>query len=190
MEQYGIQYFDPVVDEWNEAARKRELHERATCDVCLYVFTPLLAGVYAVAEAVDDAHRRPDRTMLCVLPEDAGQRWTEDQYRSIMQVANLVGRTGAQVVTGGLPGVVQALRRRQVPPPVPAILRTVVKQAGQDRDKTKVCDHCGEPAETRLKFRGERWCLACLNPENGPRDAVAWAAENGRPLANKPQALE
>lgn len=34
------EYFDPVVDDWNEEARKRERYEREHCDYVLYTITP------------------------------------------------------------------------------------------------------------------------------------------------------
>ena len=45
-----IDYFNPVVDDWNEEAYKNELRERKICDLCLYTITPEMAGVYSIAE--------------------------------------------------------------------------------------------------------------------------------------------
>ena len=61
----GINYFNPVVTEWNEAAKQRELDERANCDYCLYVITSKLAGVFSIAEVTDDSNKRPAKTIFC-----------------------------------------------------------------------------------------------------------------------------
>ena len=57
-----INYFNPVVEDWNEEAREQERQERKICDFCLYVITPALAGVYSIAEVVDDSNKRPAKT--------------------------------------------------------------------------------------------------------------------------------
>ena len=50
-----IDYFNPVVEEWNDKAQQEEMLQRENCDYCLYVLTPKMEGVYSVAEVVDAA---------------------------------------------------------------------------------------------------------------------------------------
>lgn len=59
-----IDYFNPVVEDWNNEAYENELREREECDYCLYYITPHLAGVYSVAEVVDDSNKRPEKTIF------------------------------------------------------------------------------------------------------------------------------
>lgn len=92
-----LDYFDPVVDDWNEAAQQRELHERQTCDYVLYTITPKMTGVYSIAEIVDDSNKRPSQTVLCLLDMDDGLAFSPAQYRSLQAVASLVFRNGARV---------------------------------------------------------------------------------------------
>lgn len=54
----GINYFNPVVDDWTEDCYKEELRQRKLCDFCLYVITSDMTGVYSVAEVIDDSMRR------------------------------------------------------------------------------------------------------------------------------------
>jgi len=56
-----IEYFDPVVDDWTFEFQKEELKQRELCDVCLYVITPKMTGVYSIAEVVDDSNKRPEK---------------------------------------------------------------------------------------------------------------------------------
>ncbi len=97
IERLQIDYFDPVVKEWNDAAYQRELHEREHCDFCLYVLTPKMTGVYAVAEVVDDSNKRPDKTLFCVLEEDEGEVFTPHQKKAMDAVGKMVQKNGAKI---------------------------------------------------------------------------------------------
>lgn len=89
-------YFDPVVSEWNEAARARELDARAHADIVLYALTPLMEGCYSVAEAVDDSNKRPASTVMVLLAApDGGKEFTSHQLRALRQTGELVKRNGA-----------------------------------------------------------------------------------------------
>jgi uncharacterized phage-like protein YoqJ len=95
----NIDYFNPIVDNWNEKAQKNEIRERQNADFSLFVITPLMTGSYAIAEVVDDSNKKPKQTILCVLDEDYGQKWTESQKSSLKAVMNLVESNGAKVFT-------------------------------------------------------------------------------------------
>lgn len=88
-------YFDPVVSEWNEAARARELDARAHADIVLYTLTPLMEGCYSVAEVVDDSNKRPASTVMVLLTTpDSGRQFTPHQLRALRQTGELVKRNG------------------------------------------------------------------------------------------------
>ena len=93
-----IDYFDPIVDEWNEEARAREVEERAKCDFVLYVITPEMKGVFAIAEAVQDSNRQPGKTIFCVLGKYGGEEWDHDQHHSIFAVGMLIKENGAALL--------------------------------------------------------------------------------------------
>lgn len=90
-------YFNPVVSDWNEEAIKREEKEKAECDILLFVITPLMKGVYSIAEVVAASHTQPFKTVLCVLDDDTGEVWEEAQRRSLYQVEKLVKDNGSLV---------------------------------------------------------------------------------------------
>jgi len=92
-----IDYFNPVVDDWNEEAYQRELFERKHCDFVLYTITPKMTGVYSIAEAVDDSNKRPERTIFCILREDDGMVFTDGQLRSLMRVGQMINENGGKV---------------------------------------------------------------------------------------------
>lgn len=95
-----IDYFNPVVEDWNEEAQAEELRQRGACDFCLYFITPKMTGFYSIAEAVDDAHRRGRRAIFSYESEDDGLFFTRHQVKSIRQVGELVERAGGVFLYG------------------------------------------------------------------------------------------
>ncbi len=96
MPKLEIEYFNPVVPDWNEDAMSRELYERRHCDYCLYVLTPKMDGFYALAEVIDDSFKRPDRTVFCFLSEDGAREFNSQEVKSL----NLFGKKVTQ--NGGI----------------------------------------------------------------------------------------
>ncbi len=93
----GMEYFNPVIDEWDDDAQADEIRERETCDYCLYTLTPKMTGTYSIAEVVDDSNKRAKKTVMVLLKEDGKERFTEGQRRSLGAVAKMVKRNGGQV---------------------------------------------------------------------------------------------
>ena len=104
----NIDFFNPVVKDWNEEARKEELKQREECDYCLYTITPKMLGYYSIAEAIDDSNKRPEKTIFCVLPyeielkqnditgEPVYKFFTKEQFYSLEQVGQMVERNGGK----------------------------------------------------------------------------------------------
>lgn len=92
-----IDYFNPVVDIWDDEARLREKHEKEICDYLLFVITPLMDGVFSIAEVVDLSNKYPEKTILCVLDNDEGNVWSDFQKTSLNQLKKLVQVNGAMV---------------------------------------------------------------------------------------------
>lgn len=92
-----VDYFNPVVEDWTPECMAEEVHQRAISDYCLYVLTPKMKGVYAIAEVVDDSNKRPQKTILCVLNDDDGDRFEAHLEKSIVQVQKMVGENGALI---------------------------------------------------------------------------------------------
>lgn len=92
-----VPYFNPVVEDWTEECQKEELRQRDVCSKLLYVITPLMVGVYSIAEVVDDVNNFPGRTVFCVLDSDNGEEFTKAQRKSLKAVEDLVQRRGGSV---------------------------------------------------------------------------------------------
>jgi hypothetical protein len=97
IEKLKLDYFNPVVDDWTPECQVEELRQRQTCDICLYVITPKMTGVYSIAEVVDDSNKRPTKTVLRILDTDGGKSFPESQKRSLKAVAKLVKSNGCKV---------------------------------------------------------------------------------------------
>ena len=91
-----IDYFNPVVDDWNEECYQEELKQRKLCDFCLYVLTPKMSGSYSIAEVVDDSNKRPDKTIFCVLFKDDGKIFNSGQMKSLLRVGKMVEENGGK----------------------------------------------------------------------------------------------
>ncbi len=89
-----VNYFNPVVDDWNEEARLKEISERESADFSLYVITPLLEGFYSIAEVSDDSFKKADKTLFCYLEEDQGKRFSADQLIALNKLGKLILSNG------------------------------------------------------------------------------------------------
>lgn len=110
IEQLEIDYFNPVVEDWTEDCYKNELYQRSICDFCLYVITPLMTGVYSIAEVVDDSNKRPEKVIFCVLYKDNGKSFNNDQIKSLNKVKEMVKNNGS-IVANSLYEVAHVLNK-------------------------------------------------------------------------------
>jgi len=86
-------YYNPIVKNWSEEDRLREVHERETADFVVYVITSGLKGVYSIAEIIDDSNKRPEKTVVCILKDG----FDGQMSRSLDAVLKLAESNGAKV---------------------------------------------------------------------------------------------
>lgn len=94
-----VDYFNPVVNDWNASCKAEEIKQRKICDIRLYVITPAMTGVYSIAEVVDDSNKHPNSTILVVLEEDQGKSFDVHQLKSLNSVTRMVEANGAYCFT-------------------------------------------------------------------------------------------
>lgn len=87
-------YYNPIVKNWSEEDRLREVHERETADYVLYVITSGMKGVYSIAEIIDDSNKRPAKTIVCILYDNIDVQMA----RSLQATLNLAKSNGATVL--------------------------------------------------------------------------------------------
>lgn len=92
MPKLKIDYFNPVVSDWNAEAQHNELRERASADYVLYVITPGIRGVYSIAEVTDDSNKRPKKTVFCI--HETNGTFDRKMMKSLDAVGRLVERNG------------------------------------------------------------------------------------------------
>lgn len=86
-------YYNPIVKNWSEEDRLREVRERETSDYVLYVITSGMKGVYSIAEIIDDSNKRPEKTIVCVLYNGIEPKMSH----SLRAVVNLAKSNGATI---------------------------------------------------------------------------------------------
>ena len=94
-----IDYFNPVVDNWTEDAQRREREQRILSDYILYVIRTT-ASAYSIAEAVEDAVKRPKKTIVCILPfstREHDQNVREHEEKALDAIEQLIHRNGAKI---------------------------------------------------------------------------------------------
>lgn len=91
--QLTCNYYNPIVKNWSEEDRLREVRERETADIVLYTITSDMAGVYSIAEIIDDSNKRPNKTVVCILYDGFGKKMAH----SLKAVENLAKENGARV---------------------------------------------------------------------------------------------
>ena len=94
-------YFNPIVDNWYDEARQVEQREKEICQYHLYVLTPLMTGVFSIAELIDDSNKIQNRTIFCILNSDKQKDknkkyiFDKDQMRSLKAVKEMAINNGA-----------------------------------------------------------------------------------------------
>lgn len=77
--------FNPVVDDWTRESQCIEDLMKEKLPVHVYVFTPQMQGMYAVAEATCSIMQRDKVTVFCALDSDSSdpdKTWTNEQVKS------------------------------------------------------------------------------------------------------------
>lgn len=96
----NLELFNPIVEVWDEEARKRENDYKEECDICVFLVTPQMAGCYSIAEAVDMSNKHPDKTVFVYIPKlVVGKNmytFTEKMEKSIKAVGEIVVANGGK----------------------------------------------------------------------------------------------
>lgn len=87
-------YYNPIVDDWSEEDRLREVQERETSDFVVYGITNDIQGVYSIAEVTDDSNKRPEKTLFLNLYDNADNK---EMSKSLEAVENLLKENDVKV---------------------------------------------------------------------------------------------
>ena len=92
----NIDYYNPQkeIGHWSEESKQEEIQKRKDCDILLYTISSA-KSIVSIAEAMDDSHNRPERTVVCFLHGIM----TEQEIKHITAIGEMLLKNGAEVVT-------------------------------------------------------------------------------------------
>jgi calcineurin-like phosphoesterase family protein len=90
-----IDYFNPVVKNWNQDCQKEEERQKNfECDLQVYVITPEINGFFSIAEVAEAAINLRERCIFCIL--DLDSKFSEQNKYSLKAVIDLVKKYDAK----------------------------------------------------------------------------------------------
>ena len=89
-----INYYNPVVADWTESLKQKEIDERLSADYCLYIITCKMKGVYSIAEIIEDSNKRPEKTVFCFSEIDGP--FEPFIQKSLQAVGEMAEKNGAK----------------------------------------------------------------------------------------------
>lgn len=92
-----INYFDPVVEDWDKSDKDREDQIKASSDYNLFVITPKQKSFVSFIETGMEAVKSPSRTLLCVLTEDEGETFSEEQINGLKAIIDTLKKHNVKV---------------------------------------------------------------------------------------------
>lgn len=81
-----LDIFNPVVKNWNEEARRREMDFKKNCNLQLYVITPRMRGIYSIGEIMKDVYANkdnPDKHLIVAFIDEKDLKFDEQMRHSI-----------------------------------------------------------------------------------------------------------
>ena len=98
LEEKGIEYYNPVVEDWTPECQQEEYRQKEICDVHLYLITKKMKGVFSIAEAVASC-QDANKLILFVFANFDGE-FDEEERKSLDEVGNLIVKLGGAYHTG------------------------------------------------------------------------------------------
>ena len=93
-----IDYFNPVVRHWTKDFQTEEERQKKDSDFRLYVITRVYS-MYSIAEAVDDSHTNPKKTIFCVINEELPNgklAFTKSNLNRLNEIGKIVAKNGGR----------------------------------------------------------------------------------------------
>ena len=98
LEEKGIEYYNPVVEDWTPECQQEEYRQKEICDVHLYLITKKMKGVFSIAEAVASCQDAGKLTLFVLANFDG--EFDEGERKSLDAVGNLIVKLGGAYHTG------------------------------------------------------------------------------------------
>lgn len=91
-EKLSVNYFDPVVNDWNPDHRRTEEMAKSAAKVLVYAITPKQTGFYTIAEMTHAVFGDSRPVAVLILDEDDGVLYEEHQQASISAIKELLNQ--------------------------------------------------------------------------------------------------
>lgn len=98
LEKMGIEYYNPVVEDWTPECQEEEYRQKEICDIHLYLITKKMRGVFSIAEAVASCQDAGKLTLFVFANFDG--EFDESERKSLDSVGNLIVKLGGAYHTG------------------------------------------------------------------------------------------
>lgn len=92
-----IELFNPIVEDWDAEAQKKEEEVKATAMMNLFVITPNMKGFFSIAECTESSHRTDCMTVFAMY--DKHKAFTSRDSHSFNATGNLIKKNGGYYVT-------------------------------------------------------------------------------------------
>ena len=90
-----IQYFNPVVKNWDESCQIEEERQKdIECDFQLYVITPEMTGLFSIAEVTEAAINIGERCIFCIL--DPQKKFDVKKRKSLEAIKKIIKKYNAK----------------------------------------------------------------------------------------------
>lgn len=104
----NVGYFNPVVMDYDEAAKAMEDIAKENATHMVYVITPNMKSFYSIAEMTEDAVLGKRPVIVC-FTQDSDKLFTKDQFRTIQLVLELLSKYSCVRVTDTIEDVANIL---------------------------------------------------------------------------------
>ncbi len=85
-------------DKWSDIDRLKDNEVKSTCDIHLYAITPMMVGVYNIAETLESCLKYKDKkTIVCIMDIDGFLHFNDKVYKDLKLIGNLITDNGGEV---------------------------------------------------------------------------------------------
>lgn len=98
LENEGIEYFNPVVEDWTPECEEEEYRQKEICDIHLFLITKKMKGVFSVAEAVASCRRKSKLTLFGFADFDG--EFDTVEKKSLDATGRLIAKLGGNYLFG------------------------------------------------------------------------------------------
>ena len=96
LEKAGVEYFNPVVDNWTLECQEEEYRQKEICDLHLYLITKKMKGVFSIAEAVASCQFKGKEVLFAFADFDG--EFDTAEKKSLYAVGHLIVRLGGYCI--------------------------------------------------------------------------------------------